>query len=875
MIIVALLAKCGYGENGHPDIYERMSFWQSYDATSTVASAVPPPSEIPAKIIVHGRTATAVDIPIVKVGQNIPRTYSAGRINNTPGFEFYVSEHFALKTSMDEAFSREKLTLAELAYPFGVSIVGAEPPDPGIRMYMVYANSVKQLQQAMISDIGTAPSGFLGGFTVWVNFGSYNLPGGGLQYHRRGLVIHENLHMLDMIVNDRVGEDITYSIEQHVYDSAKKQLTVYCYDRAPINNHTAGELGGLQSKPVPLTEGGGSFNFLRFCLSEPDRYFKWCVKRDENVPGLSQVFGPLDKLDADWQKWIKERRTSFVHADWGWEQNGDAIWAYGWPWDPKYWSQMNLMYSPGEVVTYDPMRMDYPADPMPPTVGPVKRGVKEPSVGFVISGVGGGCWGGVGLGVEGRSMCQVVIAGNRKLVIDGNDWGIARKEVALTPEIIEAAGKDGGRHGVTIKIGKKELQVTVRVGTNDVKEIKTAVPITEAQRERLLTKQMTMIGRDGYPSISPFIDDMRPTDIDYMKPAPANYWEYEGQAQLLGLYTAAWRLGDKAPESLISLENRMLKTVGKSTAKQKRGIKAYEKKIMKVVDDVKRCEADDAIKNMAIADLAGVTIRYDDVWSCETTNTIEVGARIWARSDDPVKCSVRTVVSGNPALAEASSERRDFEFNPRRLNVFTQRLNLSSQPVRPTVLATTFDLTWRGEKISLSFTKELMNPTIPAWLVIGPFTNSGVAVTNEIEVGAFDRKKEYAGMNGNVTWQRVLPSYANVLKENVVYFDGLFGNRENVTAYAQVYVNSGKEQDAVLAFGSDDGAVIWLNDKEVFRNLAARGYSAGSDRINIHLKQGSNKLLVRVDQLTGPWQMSGSILDKDGKPLTDLEYTIE
>ena len=65
-------------------------------------------------------------------------------------------------------------------------------------------------------------------------------------------------------------------------------------------------------------------------------------------------------------RWVKARRATFHYVDWGWEQDGNTLMAYGWPHDPKYWSQMDIQYAPNETVRYDPLRMDYPAEPMPP-----------------------------------------------------------------------------------------------------------------------------------------------------------------------------------------------------------------------------------------------------------------------------------------------------------------------------------------------------------------------------------------------------------------------------------------------------------------------------------------------------------------------------
>ena len=94
------------------------------------------------------------------------------------------------------------LEVAELAYPHWVALVGAEPPDPDTRMYFVYANDGNQMIEAMKSDVGMGTAGgFGGGITIYDNHSAYNYPSGTLLYHQRALVIHENLHMLQMVVH--------------------------------------------------------------------------------------------------------------------------------------------------------------------------------------------------------------------------------------------------------------------------------------------------------------------------------------------------------------------------------------------------------------------------------------------------------------------------------------------------------------------------------------------------------------------------------------------------------------------------------------------------------------------------------------------------
>lgn len=118
-------------------------------ASREVRGEVPGPEALRAKLIVHGRTSTAVDIPIRKTGQEIPRTYAGEKVARTAGFEFYVSEHFALKTNLPEERARHILEISELGHPHWVALIGADVPDPQTRMLITYADNVESLRQAM------------------------------------------------------------------------------------------------------------------------------------------------------------------------------------------------------------------------------------------------------------------------------------------------------------------------------------------------------------------------------------------------------------------------------------------------------------------------------------------------------------------------------------------------------------------------------------------------------------------------------------------------------------------------------------------------------------------------------------------------------
>ncbi|MEI6210150.1 MAG: hypothetical protein WCR06_00860 [bacterium] len=345
----------------------------------------------------------------------------------------------------------------------------------------------------------------------------------------------------------------------------------------------------------------------------------------------------------------------------------------------------------------------YPVEPMPAIVGPVKRGVAEPSVGFVLSGVGGGCWGGFGLGVQGRSMCFVGIAGDRTLIIDGatfgESMGIARQETQLTPAMQAAAKSDGGRYGITIQIRQKELAVTLRAGTSGaMQEMKASAPLAETQRERLLNKNMSMVGKGGYPGFVPYIDDARRTDADLTKPAAANRWSFAGLDRLETLYRASWRLKDKAPAALLKRKAELLDAVDKDPATQARVMADSESHLAAVIDAVKACGGDPRVKSAALADLAGVVMIFGarrgqppQKIVLETRLNDRIGTDMEGTLTVSVQSGVTNVVVATHPLGRLS----------RRTTCFTDE-TVTADPKQPVTCTATATLRWRGEPVTVT-----------------------------------------------------------------------------------------------------------------------------------------------------------------------------
>ena len=541
-------------------------------AVVTVAArgAVPPPVKTPVEIVVSGRTSTLKRIRIVKTGQGVPPNFSDGRIRNTPGFAWYVSRHYALKTDMSEDWARQCLTWAELAYPHAVRIIGAEPE--GLdrrRMVFVYAKGLAALRSATHTDGGFRWHQSGGGVTFDFLRAAYNYPSGSLTYHKRDLVIHENLHLLQACVTGscynmpfRFLEGITYAFANHVYDRDRKRLTVAVLDKPTVNNMYDNALRAMGERfrtIADLMRGNKSGPlaglYTQFMWTDPDRRMKWRLWRDEllALEGrdieaadrriMREIYGDLDALEAKWKRWIAARRSTFHYVDWGWEQAGETLWSYGWPQKTPF-SQTNLHLPLGEAARHDPLVMDYPATAPPAhLVGPVRRGGDEPTVGAMLdfsrNPAGGLC--GLAFGVtEARrparlprdtpGQINVYVRGGRTLVLDGKQLGLSRVEQAL-PDAVRAAMKaDGHRVGLTVRVAAKQLAATLRAGAEGaVKHCHAALPLTDTARQRVLTRPSAVIAKDGYHGVTPYFDAARKLSPNLDRPAPPNRWRFAGE----------------------------------------------------------------------------------------------------------------------------------------------------------------------------------------------------------------------------------------------------------------------------------------------------------------------------------------------------------
>lgn len=101
-----------------------------------------------------------------------------------------------------------------------------------------------------------------------------------------------------------------------------------------------------------------------------------------------------------------------------------------------------------------------------------------------------------------------------------------------------------------------------------------------------------------------------------------------------------------------------------------------------------------------------------------------------------------------------------------------------------------------------------------------------------------------------------------------------FAHHLQCAAYLHAYVWSPVDRTAFFAFGSDDGAVVWMNGARVFAVDATRGVTLDGDLVPVALRSGWNRILVKVLQYAGGWQFAGRFLAADKSIVTGLKYSL-
>lgn len=86
-----------------------------------------------------------------------------------------------------------------------------------------------------------------------------------------------------------------------------------------------------------------------------------------------------------------------------------------------------------------------------------------------------------------------------------------------------------------------------------------------------------------------------------------------------------------------------------------------------------------------------------------------------------------------------------------------------------------------------------------------------------------------------------------------------------VAAYAQAFLYSPDERDAILLVGADDAYVLWVNGERLSERTG-RHISVPDDlEVPVRLRAGWNRVLLKVADLDGGWAFMVRAADPTGE----------
>ncbi len=157
------------------------------------------------------------------------------------------------------------------------------------------------------------------------------------------------------------------------------------------------------------------------------------------------------------------------------------------------------------------------------------------------------------------------------------------------------------------------------------------------------------------------------------------------------------------------------------------------------------------------------------------------------------------------------------------------------------------------------------------WMVVGPFDNDQNAGFDKAfppEEGFSSYDLTYRGKLHDVRWRRV----EHFAPDGRVSLRALLDPSRWATSYLVTWIRSPTDQSVALRLAAFRGVKVWLNDRLLLSDdeahvAALDQYAAGGK-----LETGWNKLLLKVCQRDGPWQVGLRLTDLAGNPLAGLKF---
>ena len=89
--------------------------------------------------------------------------------------------------------------------------------------------------------------------------------------------------------------------------------------------------------------------------------------------------------------------------------------------------------------------------------------------------------------------------------------------------------------------------------------------------------------------------------------------------------------------------------------------------------------------------------------------------------------------------------------------------------------------------------------------------------------------------------------------DSIIDLDKIVSSKDPVLAYAYTEIQADKPGIWFLALGSNDGGSLWINGLKIWDYSLPRGLSADDDIIPVMLNEGTNKILLKIEDRGNRW----------------------
>ena len=159
-------------------------------------------------------------------------------------------------------------------------------------------------------------------------------------------------------------------------------------------------------------------------------------------------------------------------------------------------------------------------------------------------------------------------------------------------------------------------------------------------------------------------------------------------------------------------------------------------------------------------------------------------------------------------------------------------------------------------------------PMETRWMVIGPFENQDGFRRRFPPERQTHLDRTYREESRNLAWQHADDGvYDGFVNLRTIYETYCWS-----VAYGLIFVYSPEDEEVQLRIGTDDGSKVWLNDREIWKFNQGGPAIFDDNRIDVRLKEGLNKILVKVCNGVGDWGYFFRITDKEGNGVSGIEF---